>query len=53
MAYRRELLYETIRFSLNSCFIPVSTYRFKRMRAGKRGHCFVVMLNSRRPSWPA
>ena len=45
MAFRRELLYEIIRFSLNSCFIPVNTYRFKVMRTDKRGHCFVVMLD--------
>ncbi len=45
MAFRRELLYETIRASLNSRFIAANTYRFKVMRTDKRGHCFVVMLD--------
>ncbi len=45
MAFRRELLYETIRVSLKSRFIAPNTYRFKGMRTDKRGHCFVVMLD--------
>ena len=45
MAFRRELLFETIRASLNSRFIAANTYRFKAMRTDKRGHCFVVMLD--------
>ena len=45
MAFRRELLYETIRTSLNSNSIAANTYRFKVMRTDKRGHCFVVMLD--------
>ena len=45
MAFRRELLFETIRASLNMCFIAPHTYRFKVMRTDKRGHCFVVMLD--------
>lgn len=45
MAFRRELLYEIIRASLNSRFIAANTYRFKAMRTDKRGHCFVVMLD--------
>ena len=45
MAFRRELLYETIRTSLQSRSIAVNTYRFKAMRTDKRGHCFVVMLD--------
>lgn len=45
MAFRRELLYETIRTSLNSRFIAANTYRFKAMRSDKRGHCFVVMFD--------
>ena len=45
MAFRRELLYETIRASLKSRFIAANTYRFKVMRTDKRGHCFVVMLD--------
>ena len=45
MAFRRELLYETIRTSLKSLSIGDNTYRFKVMRIDKRGHCFVVMLD--------
>ena len=45
MAFRRELLYETIRASLNMRFIAPHTYRFKVIRTDKRGHCFVVMLD--------
>lgn len=45
MAFRRELLFEIIRTSLQSRFIAPNTYRFKVMRTDKRGHCFVVMLD--------
>ena len=45
MAFRRELLFETIRASLNQRFIAPNTYRFKVMRTDRRGHCFVVMLD--------
>ena len=45
MAFRRELLFETIRASLSQRFIAPNTYRFKVMRTDKRGHCFVVMLD--------
>ena len=45
MAFRRELLYETIRASLNMRSIAPHTYRFKVMRTDKRGHCFVIMLD--------
>ena len=45
MAFRRELLFETIRASLNMRFIASNTYRFKVMRTDKRGHSFVVMLD--------
>ena len=45
MAFRRELLYETIRTSLQTRSIVANTYRFKAMRTDKRGHCFVVMLD--------
>lgn len=45
MAFRRELLCETIRSSLNTHAIVVHTYRFKVMRTDRRGHCFVIMLD--------
>ena len=45
MAFRRELLFETIRDSLTRRFIAADSYRVKVMRTDKRGHCFVVMLD--------
>ena len=45
MAFRRELLFETIRASLNMRFIAAYSYRFRVMRSDKRGHCFVIMLD--------
>ena len=45
MAFRRELLYETIRASLSLRGIAPHTYRFKAMRTDKRGHCFVIMFD--------
>lgn len=45
MAFRRELLFEAIRASLNTRFIAPNTYRFRVMRTDKRGHSFVVMLD--------
>ena len=45
MAFRRELLFETIRATLSSHFIEPNSYRFKIMRTDRRGHCYVVMLD--------
>ena len=45
MAFRRELLFETIRATLHSRFIEAHSYRFRVMRTDKRGHCYVVMLD--------
>ena len=45
MAFRRELLFETIRATLSQRFVAPNTYRFKVMRTDKRGHCYVVMLD--------
>lgn len=45
MAFRRELLYESLRSSLGARAIAAHTYRFKAMRTDKRGHCFVIMLD--------
>lgn len=45
MAFRRELLFETVRSTLgNQRFIP-NSYRFKVMRTDKRGHCYAVMMD--------
>ncbi len=45
MAFRRELLFENVRATLNSFFIDAKSYRFKVMRTDKRGHCYVIMLD--------
>ena len=45
MAFRRELLYETIRASFNMHAIAPPTYRFKVMRTDRRGHCFAIMMD--------
>ena len=44
-AFRRELLFESVRTTFGSQFIDTSSYRFKVMRTDKRGHCYVVMLD--------
>lgn len=45
MAFRRELLFENVRATLNDFFIDARSYRFKVMRTDKRGHCYIVMLD--------
>jgi hypothetical protein len=45
MAFRRELLFESVRATLSSQYIDSRSYRFKVMRTDKRGHCYVVMLD--------
>lgn len=45
MAFRRELLFEVVKATLNSNFIAPDSYRFKVMRTDKRGHCYIVMLD--------
>jgi hypothetical protein len=45
MAFRRELLFEAVRGTLNSEFIRPGSYRFKVMRTDKRGHCYLVMVD--------
>ena len=45
MAFRRELLFEAIKVTLNNNFIAPNTYRFKVMRSDKRGHCYMVMFD--------
>lgn len=44
MAFRRELLFESIRATLKSNYIKSDSYQFKVMRTDKRGHCYVLML---------
>ena len=45
MAFRRELLFETVRSTLGSRRVAPSSYRFKVMRTDKRGHCYAVMMD--------
>ena len=45
MAFRRELLFETVRSTLGQRRIVPSSYRFKVMRTDKRGHCYAVMMD--------
>lgn len=45
MAFRRELLFETVRSTLGNQRIVPSSYRFKVMRTDKRGHCYAVMMD--------
>lgn len=45
MAFRRELLFETVRSTLGTRRIVPSSYRFKVMRTDKRGHCYAVMMD--------
>lgn len=45
MAFRRELLFETVRSTLSHQRIVPSSYRFKVMRTDKRGHCYAVMMD--------
>lgn len=45
MAFRRELLFENVRSTLEDHSIETKTYHFKVMRTDKRGHCYVIMLD--------
>lgn len=45
MAFRRELLFEIVKTTLNSNFIEPGSYRFRVMRTDKRGHSYLVMFD--------
>jgi hypothetical protein len=45
MAFRRDMLFEAVRGTLNSEFVRPGSYRFKVMRTDKRGHCYMVMID--------
>jgi hypothetical protein len=45
MAFRREMLFDSVKTTLESRGIPRGSYRFKVVRADKRGHSFVVMVD--------
>ena len=45
MAFRREMLFDAVTTTMESRGILSGSYRFKIMRADKRGHSFVVMVD--------
>lgn len=45
MAFRREMLFEAVITTMESRGILSGSYRFKVIRADKRGHSFVVMVD--------
>ena len=45
MAFRREMLFDSIKITMQSHGILSGSYRFKVVRADKRGHSYVVMVD--------
>lgn len=45
MAFRREMLFDSVQSTMQSRGILSESYRFKVVRADKRGHSFVVMVD--------
>ena len=45
MAFRREMLFDSIKTSMQSHGILSGSYRFKVVKADKRGHSYVVMVD--------
>jgi hypothetical protein len=45
MAFRREMLFDSVQATMESRGILSASYRFKVVRADKRGHSFVVMMD--------
>jgi len=45
MAFRREMLFDSVKNTMESQGILSASYRFKVVRADKRGHSFVVMVD--------
>lgn len=45
MEFRRELLFEAVRNTLDERGIKPRSYRFKVMRTDKRGHCYAIMMD--------
>lgn len=45
MAFRREMLFDSVKGTMESRGILSGSYRFKVVRADKRGHSFVVMVD--------
>ncbi len=45
MAFRREMLFDSLRTTLEKRGIPSPSYRFKVVKADRRGHSFLVMVD--------
>ena len=45
MAFRREMLFDSVKTTMQGHGILSGSYRFKVVRADKRGHSFVVMVD--------
>jgi len=45
MAFRREMLFDSVKTTMDSHGMLSGSYRFKVVRADKRGHSFVVMVD--------
>lgn len=45
MAFRREMLFDSVKATMESRGILSGSYKFKVVRADKRGHSFVVMVD--------
>ncbi len=45
MAFRREMLFDSVKATMESRGILSASYRFKVVRADKRSHSFVVMVD--------
>jgi hypothetical protein len=45
MAFRREMVFDSVKHTLESRGIASESYRFKVVRADRRGHSFVVMVD--------
>lgn len=45
MAFRREMLFDSVESTMESRGILSASYRFKVVRADRRGHSFVVMVD--------
>jgi len=45
MTFRREMLFDSVSFTMEHKGIPVDSYRLRISRIDKRGHSFAVMLD--------
>lgn len=45
MAFRREMLFDAVKSTMESWGIDAGRYHFKLIRADKRGHSFILMMD--------